>query len=358
MISLIRLQRVRQVLKYGWSDSALIAAETRKAGKGRSRAALFFDILYCFFRYNVFSLQYRYERMWEMDGEKKRTVAIAIGRKNSCRDEVLLRWNRRRAMIEDEDAVNRMIQTNLSTMQMHQKTFLPYKGIHTGEDVVIVATGPTVKDFKPIPGCKYISVNHAFLDERIDFDYAFAIDYMSLGKVLPCLNNYRKGKCIKFYGLHKECMDETTPNRWGVCEENRLIPESDAIAAGALRFRTDFVPFFGYRAEPTYDLASQPLCTMGSTAFIAMEFALWTNPRRIYIVGCDCSQAGHFYDKSLTQTSNFEKSKSDVYSGMVGSWRKIKRFATRYYPSTEIVSVNPVGLKGLFTDLYQDQGVR
>lgn len=30
-------------------------------------------------------------------------------------------------------------------------------------------------------------------------------------------------------------------------------------------------------------------------------------------------------------------------------------FAKQYYPNTEIISVNPVGLKGIFTDLYTEK---
>ena len=34
-------------------------------------------------------------------------------------------------------------------------------------------------------------------------------------------------------------------------------------------------------------------------------------------------------------------------------WLKLKKFAKTYYPDTEIISVNPVGLKGIFKDVYQ-----
>jgi hypothetical protein len=39
----------------------------------------------------------------------------------------------------------------------------------------------------------------------------------------------------------------------------------------------------------------------------------------------------------------------DIYEG----WKDLKKFAQIYYPDTEIISINPVGLKGLFTDVYQ-----
>ena len=33
-------------------------------------------------------------------------------------------------------------------------------------------------------------------------------------------------------------------------------------------------------------------------------------------------------------------------------WKKIKEYRDSKYPDIEIISVNPVGLKGLFTDVY------
>ena len=37
---------------------------------------------------------------------------------------------------------------------------------------------------------------------------------------------------------------------------------------------------------------------------------------------------------------------------------RIKEFARQYYPETEIISINPVGLKGLFIDQYTDDFLR
>ena len=35
-------------------------------------------------------------------------------------------------------------------------------------------------------------------------------------------------------------------------------------------------------------------------------------------------------------------------------YARIKMFARLYYPDTEIISINPVGLRGLFRDAYTD----
>ena len=33
-------------------------------------------------------------------------------------------------------------------------------------------------------------------------------------------------------------------------------------------------------------------------------------------------------------------------------WKRIKNFIRTYYPETEVVVINPVGLKGIFRDVY------
>lgn len=38
---------------------------------------------------------------------------------------------------------------------------------------------------------------------------------------------------------------------------------------------------------------------------------------------------------------------------MVPGWQEIKQFSDRYYPDIEIISINPVGLKGLFKEEYK-----
>ena len=47
--------------------------------------------------------------------------------------------------------------------------------------------------------------------------------------------------------------------------------------------------------------------------------------------------------ENLTQWANIS----------VEFWKELQKFAQTYYPETEIISVNPVGLRGIFTDLDQ-----
>ena len=151
------------------------------------------------------------------------------------------------------------------------------------------------------------------------------------------VNDYESEKCTKFYGLTTEWLDDP----------NRVIPESEAILSKALRYRTDWAPVRYFSSKFAYDISTQPLGCFGSVVFPALQFALWTNPRRLYLVGCDCSLSGYSYDKEY---KNFL-----LPNKIIEAYREFKIFASKYYPETEIISVNPVGLKGIFTDEYQNK---
>ena len=156
---------------------------------------------------------------------------------------------------------------------------------------------------------------------------------------IQALNNYRREKCQKFYGISWESLDNDYPPH--------IVSESDAINADALRFRTHKARWVkGLSPNIPLEISTQPLADFSSVAFSALQFALWTNPKRIYLVGCDSTQSGHFYEKD---------DNSNVHPELKHGYECIKKFATAFYPETEIVSINPVGLKGLFKDVYQTQ---
>ena len=75
-----------------------------------------------------------------------------------------------------------------------------------------------------------------------------------------------------------------------------------------------------------------------------MQFALFTNPKRIYLVGCDCS-IGHFHAEA-------QNGHGADLSGIKEAWIKLNKYILNYNYKTEIISVNPVGLKGMFKDVY------
>jgi len=231
--------------------------------------------------------------------------------------------------------LNRLMQNNLSTCFLHLQTFPKFKNIHQGKEVVLVASGITADSYYPIKNRIHVGVNRSFQigNYRIPMDYIFIQDYSGKTKeYIDDLDNYRPNECIKFYGLTTE---------WSYNPE-RTIPESHAIKANALRYRTDWALIDGFIPEFTYDISTQPLGCFGSIVFPALQFILWTHPSKIYLVGCDCTTSGYAYDKKDT---NFLKPDK-----IIEAYKKFKNFAYKYYPDIEIISINPVGLKGIFKE--------
>lgn len=230
--------------------------------------------------------------------------------------------------------INRVNQTNLSTAQLHEKTFAKFKNIHAGEEIVVVASGPSAKYYQPIPNAIHIAVNRSFILDNIDFKYLFIQDFSGpTTTYIDDLCKYKKDTCQKFFGLTVEYNDM-----------HKVIPESYAIKANALRYRTDWAKIHNFQPKFAYDLMTQPLGCFGSIVFPALQFALWTNPKTIYLVGCDCTNDGYF--NTNTKSPEFKPNQ------ITEAYKKFKHFASVYYPDTKIISINPRGLKGLFEDIY------
>ena len=209
----------------------------------------------------------------------------------------------------------------------HTKSFSKYKNYYTGQSLVIVATGPSMVYYTQIPRLPHIGVNAAFKNPNIKLDYYFTTDYESRNDWFEDLKNY---DFIKFFGQYSVGKYR---DRFQVTE--KLINENHAF-----RF------FQGAPSEDIHlDIEQYPLMAFYSIAFQALHFAVYTNPKRIYLVGCDCSNAGYF-DGSTQFSANPPK--------WVAGYKKMKEFVERFYPETEIVSVNPIGLRGLFQDVYTE----
>lgn len=223
---------------------------------------------------------------------------------------------------------------------LHSKTFSKYKNIHCGRDIVLIATGPTLNDFRPIKDAVYVGVNRSFLCDNLKLDYLFMQDYVAVKDYIELSQNYKNKRLKRFYGI----LQAEIEDKW-------IIPEAIAIKHNAERYyawsawNLNKVPVYEYFPA---DITAKPLACFGSVVFPAMQFIFYTNPRRIYIVGCDCENTGHFNNsKKVASDPNF----TEVKRG----WKLIKKFQEIYYPETQIISVNPVGLKGLFEDLYQER---
>ena len=191
----------------------------------------------------------------------------------------------------DLNTLYRLQQINSSTAFIHQRTFPQFKGVNEGKDVVLVASGVSANKYIVKKSAVHVGVNRSFQigNYKIPMDYIFIQDYSGKTKeYIDDLDNYRPYDCIKFYGLTME---------WSY-NPARTIPESHAIKANAFRYRTDWVNIPDFKPKFIHDISSQPLGCFGSIVFPALQFILWTYPRKIYLVGCDCTTSGYAYAKN------------------------------------------------------------
>ena len=239
--------------------------------------------------------------------------------------------------IEKEKLSKKNLYYHLESMvlsnNIHKDTFAHYKNFHKDKEVVIIACGPTANYYNQLTDKVHIGINRAFLLKNVNLDYLFVQDYLSGDDCMTKANNYRKGSCEKFYGVIPDIrLKDVYP---GI----KRIPFSSVIEANAKQYVIGKMDFW-----PT-DISFLPIRDFGGTAFSAMQFAIYTNPSKIYLVGCDCTNGEHFYKDNAEAYSN-------KFDDLYNIWVNIKEYLKENYPDTEVISVNPVGLKGLFKDVY------
>lgn len=219
---------------------------------------------------------------------------------------------------------------------LHNKVFPQFKGIYRGKKVVVIAAGPTLNDYSPLSTAVHIGVNKTFMQKKVDLDYLFILDYPNCKDVLDEANSYRRNQCKKFYGMPQE---QNHP-----C----FIPDSKCPEDVYRYFINN--SWNDLQEQFNYDLSTQTLPCFFSVSFQAIAFALWTQPAELYLVGCDNDFSKHFDNSPLL---SYDKKWVDMHKiRTMDGFRKLKNFSSIYYPDTKIISINPVGLKGIFHDVY------
>ena len=56
--------------------------------------------------------------------------------------------------------------------------------------------------------------------------------------------------------------------------------------------------------------------------------------------------------RNLNDTYEMDSSIKHQISLFKAGYARVKEFADHYYPDIEIISINPIGLQGLFKDIY------
>ena len=228
----------------------------------------------------------------------------------------------------EHNRIYAQIDRKQDVMKLHGESFSKYKGINKGKEVVIIGTGPSLANYQPIKGAINIGCNRAFQYDKIHLDYLFAADWYG---VRPYIEEAKDYDCTKFYGTFLD-----TKNIEFLLMPEYILEQADH------RYYCMLKPSEAYK-----DIDCYPLMNSGSIALSALNFALYTHPKKIYLVGLDTTVFGNFDKKKQSGAPmNVELVKK--------GYNQIKKMAYVNYPDVEIVAVNPVGLRGIFSDYYQD----
>ena len=217
---------------------------------------------------------------------------------------------------------------------LHQSVFPQFKDKHAGQDTVVVGCGPSMNDYEPIKNAIHISCNRAFRNKKIKFDYGFIWDLPGFQRAGDgAIEEFLQYDFIKFVGKFMH--------------DNVEIPEYVDNKKGKLYRCYSSARWWLPGVSPCdkvihADLSLFPLADFMSVAFGALHFASWTHPRRIYLVGLDTVQNGSFDGRN-----------NDYHlDDMLNGYELFKNFMAGHYPDTEIISINPIGLRGVFHDVY------
>jgi len=204
----------------------------------------------------------------------------------------------------------------------HTESFREYKACNKNKTVSIIATGPTLNFYSQIGGVPHIGINTSFRKKDIKLDFYFLYHY-----VPQWLNDLKSFSFVKFFAYN------------GATDWDDVIPEHIVEEHKARRFFQD-----AHSKEIYTNIEYYPLMGFDSVVFQAIHFAIYTRPKRILLVGCDCSTDGHFDELTPDFTT----------PRLLSGHKRVRAFVERHYPDTEIISINPVGLKGLYRDAYTE----
>lgn len=244
-------------------------------------------------------------------------------------------WNAVKGLQDMYKSLVCLIEEQNEISAVNTKAFAKYQNCYRGRDVVLVATGPTLNNYRPIEGAIHIGVNTVYKKQEIPLDYLFVQDgrpeFIQQGK----FEGIENVKCKIFMGrVSKNSYVEHIE----FSEEYRLYGNV-----------TDYMLALGNACAGIYrDIRYHPLSGGHTVTLSAFHFALYTYPKRIYLVGCDNAPTG-YYDGTVDEQSLIKEKEAGL---LKDDYLAMKQFAQIHYPETEIISINPVGLKGMFKDLY------
>ncbi len=230
----MNFRRIKQVFQYGWKDAAVISQEE---GVNKSRWSIFCDMLHLYSKYNVWTNQYKKEKLYNLTGEARKAICQKYQEKNAKREEWLLDY------FENHRFLNKWTSFKYeSTASLQHKRIKAYckrynigEHCHIGHDVII-------DRHHYLNGTIQIG-NHCLLSRHVHIDYTGEVvieDGVKLaeGVVLEShhrdLEAYAKGKDVNVPTKLRICENAYIGTRAIILDSCSYIGRNARIGAGAV----------------------------------------------------------------------------------------------------------------------------
>jgi len=223
-----------------------------------------------------------------------------------------------------------------------------FKGKHEGQSAIVFGTGPSLKKFKwsLLPEIPDVSagVNYIIFQHDIKLDYYFSSHYIHRPGYNPPVHYANKIIERSWQNKDMKVFIGSSPYaRWAEFSIKHVNKMHNATV-----FELTNKVGSGYFAN---DIVSMPFYNH-SIIFSPIQLLLYAGIKKLYLVGCDCGGNHSCIDvKDGTGKIQSER-EANHHVNFKRHWRKFVRFKMRHYPNLEVISINPVRLEGMFTDLY------
>jgi len=225
------------------------------------------------------------------------------------------------------------------------RSFLPFKNKHEGEAAIVFGTGGSLREFSyavlPEEPLVRVGVNLMIYKREFELDYYWCSDFPD--------NDY-----VQRESGYLETIIERSRDTQVFCgttvngrQQPRHFTSEHAKAMNAIEY--DLHLGHGPNAF-SYDLVTMPFYNH-SIIFSAMQFLLYAGVQRIYVVGCDCGGVNSCVEVKFEDGRLHSQERYALHRNLIEDWQHFAEFKDKEYPNVEIVSVNPLNLKGLFSDI-------
>lgn len=203
-------------------------------------------------------------------------------------------FNRYFSVTQFTDSYKNMIDQEMKKLgisphfpsKINKTNLSKFKNKYAGETVVICGNGLSLHDYTPFPNAKHIALNKALFYKNVNFDMLFMQDTPSSSDI-HTMDDYNNYNCEKFYGIitnplfshmgfDDSCFDQNNKH----IHRYELAPRTYDLVWDCLNFNLDEYCLFDGQ----------------SVLFSAIQFAIYSGFKKIYLVGIDFSNVNYNND--------------------------------------------------------------